>query len=587
MFDQAYWNNLRSLTQDMNAFNNFCQAYERMIQMKNHDNYVLCINKAHAFLSQYIVRGADIDLISFDKTPGYWDAIIPESLSQFCIDNSATLGYDRFSSLMGCLGIISVALNGKYFVDLGENWIEPIVLYQLFIAPSGSRKSSFIDLHKEPLREMLKNLQYAFDNDSSLNPALAKDKIKALKQSQNMSIKVLQKNCRFPSGNPDYNSLLAGIEKINDGLEPYLKALNNILERIRPELFVEYSTERGMLFKLAQYGCLAIVDPESNLVHTLNKGSGNEMITNLLLKAYGDSMFTYDKYNQSTVIENPRLNIMAGTQPATVSGFFSSKRNIDTGLIGRFIPIFVTLNYNYRNDNYEREQINEKFNKANFSTFLQRILIQSLRMNKATGIPITESARKLALNFRSANECLSSVNKHMSSFLHKLHGLACRIAGILSLIDPYNHNYCVDERHMQQAIQIANELVPHEDFATNPCGLMSIEASKKIEGWYCGYNRVIFDYREAKQALNSKYDRETVQSALKLLCYKFHIVSIPGLKKTETYVVHPGIVNPCHLPQEYQYTYCSLIQQQFLLPPLKHNLLLPGYDDKTIGYTNL
>ncbi|MDR1297973.1 MAG: DUF3987 domain-containing protein [Deltaproteobacteria bacterium] len=108
---------------------------------------------------------------------------------------------------MRCPAIISVAMNGKYYVDLGEHWNEAIVLYQLFIAPSGSKKSAFIDLHKKPLFQMSKRFQSSYDNDASLSPALARERINVLKQSKGIQFKELDKTCRFPSGNPDYNSL--------------------------------------------------------------------------------------------------------------------------------------------------------------------------------------------------------------------------------------------------------------------------------------------------------------------------------------------------------------------------------------------
>jgi hypothetical protein len=135
------------------------------------------------------------------------------------------------------------------------------------------------------------------------------------------------------------------------------------------------------------------------------------------------------------------------------------------------------------------------------------------KLKKIMGIPVTDAAKNMAIEFSMENKSLASVSEHLSSFLYKLHGTACRIAGILPFIELDNSSFCITERHMQQAILISKELIPHEEFATNPCGLMCIEAAKKIEDWYCGSNRVVFEYRDAKQALNSKYDSETVHSA--------------------------------------------------------------------------
>ncbi|MDR1050075.1 MAG: DUF3987 domain-containing protein [Deltaproteobacteria bacterium] len=99
-------------------------------------------------------------------------------------------------------------------------------------------------------------------------------------------------------------------------------------------------------------------------------------------KSHGDRQFSYDKNKQSTMIENPRLNIMVGTKPGNVFEFFRCKRNIETGLIGRFIPIFITFNNNFHYVSSDRDKVNAKLKYKSFLTLLQAMLNQCISSKK-------------------------------------------------------------------------------------------------------------------------------------------------------------------------------------------------------------
>lgn len=82
------------------------------------------------------------------------------------------------------------------------------------------------------------------------------------------------------------------------------------------------------------------------------------------------------------MIENPRLNIMVGTKPGNVFEFFRCKRNIETGLIGRFIPIFITFNNNFHYVSSDRDKVNAKLKYKSFLTLLQAMLNQCISSKK-------------------------------------------------------------------------------------------------------------------------------------------------------------------------------------------------------------
>jgi hypothetical protein len=194
-------------------------------------------------------------------------------------------------------------------------------------------------------------------------------------------------------------------------------------------------------------------------------------------------------------------------------------------------------------------------------------------------IDVSDQAKQMALTFRQENLFDSNTYKYKKSFLNKLHGNACRIAYVLSLLENQNSNI-INDIHMNQAINITKELFPHAEYATNPAGLKSVEAAIKLEEWFRTNQIPLFDYTKAKQALNSEFKDDTVRSALKLLCLNGYIAQIPGQKRTVDYVVHPSIVHPSNLPLEYQYKFQTLIQPGQYVSPVSYqevSALDPGY----------
>jgi hypothetical protein len=100
----------------------------------------------------------------------------------------------------------------------------------------------------------------------------------------------------------------------------------------------------------------------------------------------------------------------------------------------------------------------------------------------------------------------------------------------------------------------------------------------KIEEWYTSRKIALFNDSEAKQHLNSdNYKGETVESALKLLCLQYHLVQIPGLNRTDDYLVHPWIVHPSNLPEQFKVNFQTLLMQQFNIAPV------PVYDLMTMS----
>jgi hypothetical protein len=270
---------------------------------------------------------------------------------------------------------VAAPLNGKFIVKVDEQWNEPVLLYQLFIAPSGQLKSSFINMFKEPLSRELQVMQNVFDEEIYDIKPISKLVLNSLQQSLTNETKNLAKKCRNHHDKLDIASLVSNVKEIYKEHIPYITEQEKLLNKIRPELFVEFSTELGLFNKMKDHGCLAICEPESFFIEKLNGKKGNDLLLQMLLKSYGDKSISYDKYHNNVTIENPRLNIMSGTQPETAVSFFNCERNINSGLLGRFFPIFINPNAFLINDNQYKDTFTNY--RIYFNDAIQRIFKKS------------------------------------------------------------------------------------------------------------------------------------------------------------------------------------------------------------------
>jgi hypothetical protein len=265
---------------------------------------------------------------------------------------------------------------------------------------------------------------------------------------------------------------------------------------------VDGSSPLGLPKKMSTHQSLAICEPEPNIIDNLCRNTGNGQFLNLLLKAYLSESYSYTTSNKDIMIDNPRLNIMIASQPDRIIPFYNCRRNLTTGLIGRFNPIFINHNAYLIDGCTDRQYINS------FKDQHTNLLISSYKHVYAINYPyiiqVSNEARQAATEFSNRNATQAkSLHPYMDSFMSKLAGTACRYAGIILLSDPTKKEMVITKAHMDSAIQIASLSIGHARYAIEPAGLQSLEPAVKLEAWYKSRNKCLFSYREAKQGLSS------------------------------------------------------------------------------------
>jgi hypothetical protein len=545
---------MKSETSMLNEVNNCHDAIAKNLKIRDHYNFIASVNNALSILSSRICYDYHYSFVH--KRNDYYENLVPRYLSNFVTTISIETGYDHLSSLMGLIGIASIAMNGKYKVNM-ETWQESVSLYQFFIAASSDRKSGFINMLKEPLIDVIREHQKDYDEKIAAMKDKSRFIIKTLNQSRSSDVKEAIKIHKAFCAATDKSILKDFCNAIFDSYEEQTKEERLILELKRPCLFTNEFTKGGLESKLADFGAIAVCDSEPGFIESLNKNDDKDSLRLILLRAYSGDHYSRATASKSIEIDCPRVNILVSTQYGSVIEFYNRKAYQESGFLGRFLPIFINP------DAYPILDSNADLNYKQQHELMKNNLCETIRylylINSSPKTPVlvevSDKAKELNVNFRHHNDWRAkNSHKHMAPFMGKLHGTAARLACVLMNLDFNRTDFVINDTHMSKAIEIANELVEHTEYLTGPFNLRVMNIADRLEQWYIwnNNNNPFFSYREAKQALSSSVKPEELQAALELLIRYNHLLKIPGEKRAFVYVVHPGLLNPPTLPSEYQ-----------------------------------
>ncbi|MDR0572338.1 MAG: DUF3987 domain-containing protein, partial [Rickettsiales bacterium] len=74
-------------------------------------------------------------------SPDHYRSIVPPYLSNYVRAISNKTGHDSLTVLMGILSTISISTNGKYSIQVNQDWTEQMCLYVLTMSGPGTNKT--------------------------------------------------------------------------------------------------------------------------------------------------------------------------------------------------------------------------------------------------------------------------------------------------------------------------------------------------------------------------------------------------------------------------------------------------------------
>jgi hypothetical protein len=141
------------------------------------------------------------------------------------------------------------------------------------------------------------------------------------------------------------------------------------------------------------------------------------------------------------------------------------------GLVVRFLPMFYDKSHVKAKSYSEGEIISHTAFLAKMYTLLESLFTKTLELPYPQYISMDEESYELFMQFQDENK-MNSVhqnnndNKILLSFYSKLHGIACRFAGILAIIQcGFNDEIVITGETAKIAIEIAKSIIPHAEYA--------------------------------------------------------------------------------------------------------------------------
>ncbi|MDR1642228.1 MAG: DUF3987 domain-containing protein [Clostridiales bacterium] len=427
--------------------------------------------------------------------------LLSSDLQSLICDICARTGWYENVVLLMILSSISIATRGRYRLQLDYNWSETLSLYTFVVAESGERKSSLVNLLKEPFQNFLNERNTVISQINEQN----EEKVKMFERGK----KVLEKDAAkqaYKESRNDETGLDA--EKFMQLCLANADTLSKVSERYKIStkkairIFSDHITEKAIYRDMEEHGeCLSFFEAEGNTIVNMLQNKNSGAILDIFLKGYtGESLSYKTARGDDVMLRAPFISMAFMVQSDILSRLYSNQMFNDIGLTSRFIPYFcnVPTQLTYRQDHYRHVVLDTYQQKI--KTMLERNYTQESN-RKIRVIQVTPEAYNKIKDFEQyiyINH--NSYHNSVKSFRSKLHGTAARIAALLHI---YAHDKPEDHplelREMLAGISIADMIFPHAEFAFYPPGLTAYHNAQKIVEWIRKHRHCKFTSRDVAQ----------------------------------------------------------------------------------------
>lgn len=461
-----------------------------------------------------LLRSADF---SADSThDSVWEQPLPfrnMDLSQFPVDELPVIVGDYVYAVaettqtspdmaaVASLAILSLCLQGKFKIEGKKDWIEPLNLYTLVVAPPAERKSAIMALMSEPVKK--------FENaeNDRLAPSIEQNKMeKQILQNRKKSLE----------------SKLAKTKTADNFDIQILSRELSEFEEIKPcQLFCDDITPEKLTGILSDNnGKTAILSAEGGIFDVLaGRYSGNANI-DVFLKAHsGDSIRVDRQGRTSEYIKNPAMTTLIFSQPSVMSSLIANATFHGRGLCARFLYSIPTSTVGRRN--FESKPIDEALT-ANYHKLVNLLL--NYQSDEARTISLSEGAYTALKGFAEKIEpMLVDELSEISDFAGKFVGTVLRIAGLVYIagdVPLYSQSELImPEDCMQAAIVIGEYFLEHAKAAYQLMGADEVtEQCKYILRQLQKSQATAITVRDIMRFCQKFKTAETVNTPLTRLC---------------------------------------------------------------------
>ena len=396
--------------------------------------------------------------------------VLPRWCERFARELSISTQTPPALAGMLTLAALSTALQRSATVLLTDDWSEPINLYVLCAAESGSRKSAVVSAISKPI------VDYEREQIAVLAPELA-DK-QSERRSKELELAKLEK--RLADCSADERQMLNAERR---------ELARELAEQPLPaeyQLLIGDCTAEQLASALAaQGGKLAMMTAEAGLLETITRylKTGSQPNIDILLCGHTAETVRIDRKTRSELIVKPALTIGAAIQPSVLRGMAAHRSLHERGLIPRFL---LAMPQDMLGSREIEPPVMRGHTRAHYEQRLDALLRQADSMTEAVTLRLEPAAYTALKEFRRWLEPQLERDAALGtlrSWASKLPGALARVAALLHLAE---HGYAplIGVDAMQRALHLAPFLIEHAQAAF---GVMSAapahQSAQRILRW--------------------------------------------------------------------------------------------------------
>lgn len=424
--------------------------------------------------SEWLYQNRNGEQWEQDKEPEEWSAPVPldeEVLPLFPVECLPPVMGDYVKAVaeavqvpvdmtaVAALVTCALCVQKKFLVKGKENWLEPLNLYALVVAPPAERKSAVMQAMTKFVHE------YERDRNDFLKMDIERNRIKRNILSQ--AVKNLEGKAAKAAKDVTPEMVFAKQQELL-GLE-VINPLRFLADDCTPEVLVSLLAEND--------GRMAVVSAEGGIFEILNGRYSQSVNIDVFLKAHaGDSIRIDRKGRPSEYIPHPALCVLLTIQPVVLDGLMSNNDFRGRGLTARFLYSIPQSKVGSRS--FDTPTIPHLY-EVDFKAMI-RSLLDIEQGSTPQLIKLSPEALDLSAEFAARLEPqLKGELETIGDWAGKLHGAILRIAGVLHCVENREEsgNVPITAQTMQAAIEIGNYFLAHAQAAYSLMG-----ADEQVQG---------------------------------------------------------------------------------------------------------
>lgn len=392
---------------------------------------------------------------------------LPEEIRPYieAVSESLQVPVDMVATFV--LSILSLCIQGKYWLNVKPDWTESLNLYVVVVGRPSERKSPTL---KETTKPVFK---YVEEENQKRQPYIAEYELKKkiltgrLKNIQDALSKMSKKNTYTMNDAIECQKELTELEEVRE--------LKMILDDVTPESLVKAMQENNER--------MGIISAEGGIFGMLAGRYNNNTNFDIFLKSYSGEYYSAVRIGREDAeLKHPYLTICLAVQPQVISDIMENKDFRGKGLLARFLYSIPNTRVGERvyktkpispfiRSDYEK-LIHELLDIPDFTNFVERT------------IRLSDGADKLAETYYHWIESrLTNELEEIEDWAGKLHGNTMRIAGILHVVKykVSSVNTLLEESTMKSAIEIGKYYLEHSKMAFDIMGLSDPQEVKEAK----------------------------------------------------------------------------------------------------------